>query len=189
MKKEKLFFNKKEISGPIVLTPEVYEDKRGFFLESYNKTNFSSIIKEEVDFKQDNHSYSSKNVLRGLHFQFGSMAQGKLVRCVRGEIYDVAVDIRVNSPTFKNWVSCKLSDRNFKQLWIPKGFAHGFLTLSESAEVVYKTTNYYSKNHEKTILWNDDEISIDWPLENSPTISDKDKNGVLLRKIKPQEIF
>ena len=189
MRSESLLFNNLIIKGPLLLIPELFEDERGFFFESWNKNTFLNLIKQDIEFKQDNHSFSKKGVLRGLHFQYGNMSQGKLVRCIKGEIYDVAVDIRPNSPNFKSWVSSRLSNKNFKQLWIPPGFAHGFLTLSEYAEVVYKTTNYYSKQHERTILWNDPEISINWPIEKSPKLSIKDKRGIFLKEVPINELI
>lgn len=142
----------------------MFEDKRGFFFESFNHKKFEEAIGYEVTFVQDNHSKSKKGVLRGLHYQLPSHAQGKLVRVVQGEVFDVAVDIRKSSPTFGRWVGEMLSEENKKQLWIPEGFVHGFLTLSETAECLYKTTNYYAPNSEHSIHWNDQLPVIDWPI-------------------------
>ena len=176
-----------EILGPILISPKIYEDSRGFFYESWNKKSFSNLINKKVDFVQDNHSKSVNGVLRGLHYQINPYAQAKLVRCVKGEIFDVIVDLRIKSETFGNWSGVMLSQSNFKQLWIPEGFAHGFLTISKLAEVVYKTTNYWNQNYERTILWNDKSISISWPLDliksKLPTLSEKDKNGYSLEKV------
>ncbi len=183
-----------EILGPILISPKIYEDSRGFFYESWNKKSFSNLINKKVDFVQDNHSKSVNGVLRGLHYQINPFAQAKLVRCVKGEIFDVIVDLRIKSETFGNWSGVILSQSNFKQLWIPEGFAHGFLTISKLAEVVYKTTNYWNQNSERTILWNDKSISISWPLDliksKLPALSEKDKNAYSLEKvIRNSDIF
>lgn len=183
-----------EILGPILISPKIYEDSRGFFYESWNKKSFSNLINKKVDFVQDNHSKSVNGVLRGLHYQINPFAQAKLVRCVKGEIFDVIVDLRIKSETFGNWAGVMLSQSNFKQLWIPEGFAHGFLTISKLAEVVYKTTNYWNQNSERTILWNDKSISISWPLDliksKLPALSEKDKNADSLEKvIRNSDIF
>ena len=183
-----------EILGPILISPKIYEDSRGFFYESWNKKSFSNLINKKVDFVQDNHSKSVNGVLRGLHYQINPFAQAKLVRCVKGEIFDVIVDLRIKSETFGNWSGVMLSQSNFKQLWIPEGFAHGFLTISKLAEVVYKTTNYWNQNSERTILWNDKTISISWPLDliksKLPALSEKDKNADSLEKvIRSSDIF
>ena len=159
-----------------IIEPTVFEDERGFFFESFNQKKFEEAIGRSVTFVQDNHSKSSKGVLRGLHYQLPPHAQGKLVRVVQGEVFDVAVDIRKSSPTFGQWVAETLSADNKKQLWIPEGFAHGFLTLSETAEFLYKTTSYYAASHEKSIQWNDQTLNVAWPLEGFPNISEKDKN-------------
>ncbi|HFP0209150.1 TPA: dTDP-4-dehydrorhamnose 3,5-epimerase, partial [Escherichia coli] len=154
----------------------VFGDERGFFMESFNQKVFEEAVGRKVEFVQDNHSKSSKGVLRGLHYQLEPYAQGKLVRCVVGEVFDVAVDIRKSSPTFGKWVGVNLSAENKRQLWIPEGFAHGFLVLSEIAEFVYKTTNYYHPESEGCIKWDDSFLMIDWP--NKPiAISEKDKKG------------
>lgn len=160
-----------------IIEPMVFEDARGLFFESFNSQKFNAAIGRDVRFIQDNHSKSLRNVLRGLHYQIDPQAQGKLVRCIKGEVFDVAVDLRKNSKTFGKWVGLILSEENKKQLWIPEGFAHGFLTLSETAEFAYKTTNYYSQKHERSIRWNDDKIGILWPLSSEPLISDKDSKA------------
>ena len=146
-----------------LIEPNVFEDKRGFFYESFNQQKFNEAIGKDITFVQDNHSKSSKGVLRGLHYQDPPYAQGKLIRIVAGEVFDVAVDIRKGSPTYGQWLSETLSEGNKKQLWIPEGFAHGFLTLSGEAEFLYKTTNFYSKEHERTIHWKRNDFGIIWP--------------------------
>jgi len=167
-------FKKLEIPEVILIEPAIMTDERGFFMETYK----SSVFRENniPNFVQENHSYSIKNVLRGLHYQIPPKAQGKLVRCIKGEIFDVAVDIRKDSPTFRKWVSVILSSENKKQLYIPPGFAHGFCVLSDTAEIVYKCTEEYSPQHERGIAWNDMSIGIDWPVKN-PIMNDKDKNN------------
>ena len=164
-----------------IFEPMVFHDERGFFFESFNKKFFQENINSKIEFVQDNHSRSSKGVLRGLHYQLDPFAQGKLVRVVMGEVFDVAVDIRVNSKNFGKWFGAKLSADNKKQLWIPRGFAHGFLTLSDSAEFLYKTTNFYDKQSERSIIWNDPDINIDWGSELRPIVSLKDKNAPFLK--------
>ena len=151
-----------KITDVKLIEPDVFEDERGFFYESFNQKKFNEALGENITFVQDNHSMSSKGVLRGLHFQEEPFAQGKLVRVVAGEVFDVVVDIRKDSPTYGQWVSEVLSAENKKQLWVPEGFAHGFLTLSDYAEFLYKTTCHYSKQHEKIILYNDTDLNIDW---------------------------
>ena len=159
--------NGEEIVGPILIQPKVFEDERGFFYESWNKTNFNKITnKSNIDFVQDNHSKSSLGVLRGLHYQLSPSEQGKLIRCTSGIIYDVAVDMRKSSSTFGKWVGTEISSENKQQFWIPEGFAHGFLTLSNFAEVQYKTTNYWDPNLERSIKWNDTNLNILWPTKN-----------------------
>jgi dTDP-4-dehydrorhamnose 3,5-epimerase len=159
-----------------IIEPKVFGDERGFFFESYNQKLFEAAIGHSVNFVQDNHSKSSKGVLRGLHYQLPPHAQGKLVRCVVGEVFDVAVDIRKSSPTFGHWVGVNLSAENKRQLWIPEGFAHGFLTLSETAEFLYKTSNYYHVISDRGIRWDDEKIAVTWPIENlTITLSDKDQ--------------
>ena len=164
------------IPDVIVLEPRVFGDERGFFFESFNARAFTEATGLKRDFVQDNHSRSQRGVLRGLHYQLQS-AQGKLVRVVQGEVFDVAVDIRRRSPTFGRWVGVHLSAENKRQLWIPEGFAHGFLVLSESAECLYKTTDYYAPEHERCIRWNDPDLAIGWPLKDAPQLSAKDQAG------------
>ena len=161
-----------------VIEPTVYEDERGFFFESFNHKKFEEAIGRKVTFVQDNHSKSSKGVLRGLHYQLPPHAQGKLVRVVQGEVFDVAVDIRKTSPTYGKWVAETLSAENKMQLWIPEGFAHGFLTLSETAEFLYKTNNYYSFGSERCIRWNDRDLGILWPKHIGVSVSAKDASGI-----------
>ncbi|ELY5877508.1 dTDP-4-dehydrorhamnose 3,5-epimerase, partial [Cronobacter sakazakii] len=167
---------KTDISDVLIFEPKVFGDDRGFFFESFNQKTFMEAVGRKVTFVQDNHSKSACGVLRGLHYQLDPYAQGKLVRCVVGEVFDVAVDIRKNSTTFGKWVGVNLSADNKRQLWIPEGFAHGFLVLSETAEFVYKTTNYYNPESDRGIIWNDEDISIEWPLVRDPVLSHKDKN-------------
>lgn len=159
-----------------IIEPAVFGDARGFFYESFNQVKFESAVGYSVDFVQDNHSRSARGVLRGLHYQLPPHPQGKLVRCTLGEVFDVAVDIRKSSPTFGQWVGVHLSAENKRQFWIPAGFAHGFLTLSEHAEFLYKTTDYWSKECEQAIAWNDSEVGIEWPdFDGEPLLSDKDQ--------------
>lgn len=165
----------------LVFEPKLYTDERGYFYESFNHDRFEEAIGRKVRFVQDNQSESQKNVIRGLHFQLPPSAQGKLVRCVVGEVYDVAVDIRKDSPSFGQWVGVHLSAENCKQLWIPEGFAHGFATLSESAVILYKTTDYYNPQAERTILWNDPKLAVDWHIKQ-PILSEKDKNAPLIEQ-------
>ena len=167
---------KTTIPDVIILEPNVFGDDRGFFYESFNQSNFEAGIGRKVTFVQDNHSKSIKNVLRGLHYQI-DQPQGKLVRVVSGEVFDVAVDIRKSSPTFGRWVGEILSAKNKRQLWVPEGFAHGFLTLSETAEFLYKTTNYYASQSERCIAWDDTSLKIDWPIQGEPNLSKKDSQG------------
>lgn len=157
----------------VLIEPKVFGDDRGFFYESFNQLAFNKAIGRTVRFVQDNHSRSTKNVLRGLHYQI-KKPQGKLVRVVYGEVFDVAVDIRRSSATFGSWIGLTLSAQNKKQLWIPEGFAHGFLVLSDFAEFLYKTTDYYTPEHERSIAWNDPELAIEWPLDCTPQLSQKD---------------
>lgn len=159
--------------------PKVFYDERGFFFESFNHKKFEESIGANVRFVQDNHSFSRRGVLRGLHYQLDPYAQGKLVRVIQGEVFDVALDIRKNSPTFGKYVAERLSSENNKQLWIPEGFAHGYLALSETVELLYKTTNYYSKQFERSILWKDQTIGISWPECFPLTISPKDQGANL----------
>lgn len=169
------------IPDVVLFEPKVFGDERGFFLESFNQLKFEELTGlENIEFVQDNHSKSQKGVLRGLHYQLPPKSQGKLVRVVQGEVFDVAVDVRKNSPTFGKWVGELLSAENKRQLWIPAGFAHGFVTLSETAEFLYKTTNYYAPEFERSIKWDDAEIGIQWPLSFEPLLSQKDLAGVSL---------
>lgn len=161
----------------LVIEPIVYGDSRGFFYESFNQKKFNELTKADWRFVQDNHSMSGRGVLRGLHYQIKN-AQGKLVRVVRGEVYDVVLDLRRSSPTFGKWFGVLLSSENNKQVWIPPGFAHGFVVLSEQAEFLYKTTDFYAPEHERCILWNDPTLNIDWRLSGEPILSEKDKMGV-----------
>jgi dTDP-4-dehydrorhamnose 3,5-epimerase len=166
----------------VLVTPTVYPDDRGFFLESYNAAAFAIVAGLNVAFVQDNHSRSSKGVLRGLHYQLHPMAQGKLVRIVRGSVLDVAVDIRKSSPTFGEWFAVELTEDNHKQLWVPPGFAHGFLTLSDHADLLYKVTEGYSPEHDRGIRWDDPDIGIDWPdVGVDPILSQKDAEAPFLR--------
>lgn len=165
------------IPDVILFTPKVFGDERGFFLESFNQQVFEQVTGLKRNFVQDNHSKSQKGVLRGLHYQVPPKAQGKLVRVVEGEVFDVAVDIRKNSATFGQWVGEILSADNKRQMWIPEGFAHGFVTLSETAEFLYKTTEYYAPECERCIAWDDASIGINWPLRQQPVLSGKDQQG------------
>jgi dTDP-4-dehydrorhamnose 3,5-epimerase len=162
------------IPDVLLVQPKIFGDERGFFFESFNARAFEQATGLKREFVQDNHSKSAKNVLRGLHYQMAPKAQGKLVRVVQGEVFDVAVDLRKSSKTFGKWVGKILSAERKQQIWIPPGFAHGFLTLSETAEFLYKTTDYYSPEHERSLLWNDPAIGIDWPLDCAPILAAKD---------------
>jgi len=166
---------KTDIPDVLIFEPKVFGDERGFFFESFSQKVFEEAIGRKVVFVQDNHSKSAKGVLRGLHYQQAPHAQGKLVRCIAGEVFDVAVDLRKDSPMFGKWVGVNLSAENKRQLWIPEGFAHGFLVLSENAEFVYKTTNFYEPNSERSIRWNDEHLAIEWPIKDlNLTLSAKD---------------
>jgi dTDP-4-dehydrorhamnose 3,5-epimerase len=167
------------IPDVLILEPKVFGDSRGFFFESFNAQDFANATGLDVSFVQDNHSRSAQGVLRGLHYQL-QQAQGKLVRVVRGSVFDVAVDIRKSSPTFGQWVGCELSEDNHLQLWVPPGFAHGFVVLSSSADFLYKTTDYYAPQYERCIAWNDPQIGIEWPANISPLLSAKDAAGLSL---------
>jgi dTDP-4-dehydrorhamnose 3,5-epimerase len=171
---------KTDIADVLILEPKVFGDSRGFFFESFNQRVFEEAIGSVLPFVQDNHSRSAKGVLRGLHYQI-VQPQGKLVRVTLGEVFDVAVDIRKSSPTFGKWVGAHLSAENKRQMWVPPGFAHGFLVLSDFAEFLYKTTNYYAPEHERCIVWNDPEIAVAWPLQREPLLSQKDIKGVAFR--------
>jgi dTDP-4-dehydrorhamnose 3,5-epimerase len=165
------------LDGLFMIEPKIFEDERGHFYESFHQNIFKRETGAQVEFVQDNHSLSVKNVLRGLHYQEAPMGQGKLVRVIQGEILDVAVDIRPRSPTYGEHIKIVLSDRNRKQLWVPEGFAHGFLTLSDTAEMLYKTTAFYSKEHDRGIRWNDPDLAIDWGLEEV-LLSSKDASAL-----------
>lgn len=175
-----------KIPEVLLIEPEVYFDDRGFFFESFNQQEFTNLTGIKASFVQDNHSRSKKNVLRGLHYQIPPKAQGKLVRVTTGRVFDVAVDLRKSSKTFGQWVGVELSARNKKQLWIPEGFAHGFLTLSSIAECLYKTTEYFSKEHERFISWNDPDLNIRWPITFTPDLSQKDRK---VQRMKHAEVF
>ena len=169
------------IRDVILIEPKVFGDDRGFFFESFNQTKFEAAIGRQVSFVQDNHSRSVNNVLRGLHYQI-RQPQGKLVRVVQGEVFDVAVDIRKSSPTFGRWVGEILSVENKRQMWVPEGFAHGFVVISETAEVIYKTTDYWAPEFERSIAWNDPAIGIQWPIQGEPALSAKDQQAHLMAK-------
>lgn len=168
------------IADVFILEPQVFGDQRGFFFESYNEKVFAETVGISPQFVQDNHSLSRRGVLRGLHYQI-QQPQGKLVRVTRGAVLDVAVDLRRSSPTFGQWVSCVLSGDNKRQFWIPEGFGHGFLVTTDEAEFLYKTTNYYAPDYDRTILWNDPDLAIDWQLTSAPILSVKDHQGKLLK--------
>ncbi len=174
-----------KIPEVIQLDPQVFGDDRGFFFEAYNHQKFAQQTGIVTNFVQDNHSCSKQNVLRGLHYQI-QQPQGKLIRAIVGTIFDVAIDIRKSSPTFGKWVGYELSAKNKRLLWIPPGFAHGFLALSEIAEVLYKTTDYYAPQSDRTILWNDPDLAIDWPLSAPPILSTKDEAG---KSFRTAEVF
>jgi len=170
----------------LILQPRVFGDARGFFMESFNARAFAEATGlDSLNFVQDNHSRSSKGVLRGLHYQI-QQPQGKLVRVVRGAVFDVAVDVRRSSPTFGRWVGTELSEDNQRQFWVPPGFAHGFVVLSDSADFLYKTTEYYAPQHERSIAWKDPDIGIEWPQGITPLLSDKDARGL---RLKDAEVF
>ncbi len=188
---EKCFTKERiEIDGPLIIKPTVYEDKRGFFFESWNKKKLDLIFIEKNEipptFVQDNHSKSDKGILRGLHIQKKPYSQGKLIRCIAGKIFDVAIDMRINSKTFCKWTSVFLTEENKSIFWIPEGFAHGFLSLEENTEVLYKATNYWDKESELTLRWDDPLLSIEWPfqfLSNDIILSEKDKDGLLVSNL------
>ena len=169
----------------LIIEPRIFGDDRGFFFESYNEKSFAEKTGISPKFVQDNHSLSTKNVLRGLHYQIKE-TQGKLVRVISGEVLDIAVDIRRSSPTFGQWASCLLSGENKRQFWVPEGFAHGFVVLSDSAEFLYKTTNYYAPQYDRVILWDDPDLGVDWQLKGEPILSDKDKAG---KRFKEADLF
>lgn len=169
-----------EIPEVLIIEPRVFQDDRGFFYESFNEKQFAEKTGVLTSFVQDNHSCSKKNVLRGIHYQI-QQPQGKLVRVVSGEVFDVAVDLRKNSPNFGKWVGCHLSAENKRQFWIPPQFGHAFLVLSDIAEFLYKTTEYYAPQYDRTLLWNDPEVGIEWPLDGEPILSPKDIAGKTLK--------
>ena len=177
---------KTAIPDVLILEPRVFGDPRGFFFESFNQKLWQERTGLSKSFVQDNHSHSLKNVLRGLHYQI-QQPQGKLVRVVRGAVFDVAVDIRQSSPTFGRWVGFELSDDNRRQMWIPEGFAHGFLVLSDTADFLYKTTDYWAPQYERTILWSDPDLAISWPLQNPPILSGKDAAGTPFKEAQTAE--
>jgi dTDP-4-dehydrorhamnose 3,5-epimerase len=173
------------IPDVLIIEPKVFGDERGFFYESFNAASFEAATGLKRQFVQDNHSKSQRGVLRGLHYQI-QQPQGKLVRVVAGEVFDVAVDLRKSSPSFGRWFGTHLSAQNQRQLWIPEGFAHGFVVLSESAEFLYKTTDYYAPEHERSLLWNDPELGIEWPFDEPPQLSAKDQAG---KRLSDAELF
>ena len=182
------------IDGPLEIKPKIFNDDRGYFYETWNAKDFEANINDKTSFVQDNQSFSKRGTLRGLHYQLNPMPQGKLVRVTKGIVFDVIVDLRLNSKTFKSWTSLILNCQEKNQIWIPKGFAHGFLTLSEEAILEYKVTSFWEKDLERTILWNDSSISIEWPKLNNkllePNLSFKDMNGLSLQSvIKKGEVF
>lgn len=173
------------IPDVMLLEPRVFGDERGFFFESFNQRKFTELTGYQGPFVQDNHSRSAKGVLRGLHYQI-QQPQGKLVRVVAGSVFDVAVDLRRSSPTFGQWVGVTLSAENHHQLWVPPGFAHGFVVLSESADFLYKTTDYWAPEHERCLAWNDPQLAIDWPMQGNPVVSAKDRLG---RSLEQADVF
>ena len=181
-----MIFQQLDIEGLTLVRPQVFEDERGFFLERYNRRVFQE-HEIHIEFVQDNHSQSGRHVLRGLHFQITPFAQDKLVWVVRGEVFDVAVDLRSNSPTFGKWRGVTLSEANKQMLLIPKGFAHGFLTLSDKADVLYKTSHFYSKEHDCGLIWNDADIGIEWPIDH-PILSQKDQRQPTLAELQDRKI-
>ena len=168
-----------KLEGVVVLEPKIFGDARGFFMESYNAKTMREALGITYEFVQDNHSRSAQGVLRGLHYQI-RQPQGKLVRVVKGRVFDVAVDMRKSSPTFGQWAGGELSEDNHRQVWVPPGFAHGFVVLSESADFLYKTTEYYAPEHERCLAWNDATVNIEWPFDFSPVLSEKDRKGMPL---------
>ena len=185
-----------QMQGLILLSSEKYSDERGFFQESWNELEWKKILEDSGQsykrFVQDNHSWSKKGVLRGMHYQINPYSQGKLIRCIRGEIFDVVIDIRSSSPSFAKWVGFYLSDENNMQLWVPSGFAHGFLTLSEQADVLYKVTEFWNPENERSLNWKDPSIDINWPITNSDIsiqLSQKDMNASFLSNLSKEDIF
>ena len=179
---------KTKLSDVLLLEPRVYGDDRGYFFESYNHRDFQEATKLNFEFVQDNHSRSEKKVLRGLHYQI-KYPQGKLVRVVQGTVYDVAVDLRQSSPNYGNWMGEVLSAENKRQLWIPPGFAHGFVVISDTAEFLYKTTEYWRADFERILKWNDPTVAIDWPIDFPPTLSERDSEGEYLSQLSKLDIF
>jgi len=189
-------FNQIEIDGLILFTTNKFLDNRGFFLESWNELEWRKILKDHGQsfskFVQDNHSFSTKGVLRGLHYQTNPASQGKLIRCIKGEIFDVAIDIRLNSPSFGRWAGVHLSCENNMQFWIPSGFAHGFLTLSDQADVMYKVTDFWNKDYERSLNWKDPSIDIQWPIKDIDTsiqLSQKDMEAPFLCDLNKGDLF
>ena len=179
-----------QMSGSLLITPSIFSDERGFFMESWNQQTFNSCIGQNISFVQDNHSQSVLGVLRGLHYQIAPNSQGKLVRCIVGEIFDVIVDLRRNSKTFCQWCGVILSSKNKNQLWIPSGFAHGFLSLTEQVEIIYKVTNYWHKSFERSLRWDDPIINIQWPnMSRDFIISDKDRKAKTISDINNFNFF
>mgnify|MGYP001350618501 CR=1 FL=1 len=179
----------KLLDGLKLIKPRVLKDNRGFFVESWNKKSLINFGLGKIDFVQDNHSLSSKGVFRGFHYQVPPHQQLKLVRCITGEIFDIVIDIRQSSSSFKEWVGVHLSSKNFNQLWIPPGFAHGFLTLSDQAELIYKVSDYWDKDSERTISWKDPSLSIEFPFDGSFELSQKDDNAPFLTELKANDLF
>jgi len=181
----------KTLKGPQVIETKAFKDQRGIFYESWNSNHFNSLINKNINFVQDNLSHSTKGVLRGLHYQLDPFKQGKLIRCIKGRIFDVIVDLQQSSDTFLSWSFIELSETNFKQLWIPEGFAHGFLTLTKEAVVHYKVNNYWNKEYERSLKWNDPKINIQWPLKEislkKPFLSNKDKEAKTVEELKLYE--
>ena len=173
------------LAGVLILEPRVFGDERGFFFESFNQRDFAAVTGLDVDFVQDNHSLSSKGVLRGLHYQV-QQAQGKLVRVALGEVFDVSVNLQRGHPEFGRWTGVLISGQNKRQVWIPPGFAHGFVVLSDQAHFLYKTTDYYAPEHERSLLWNDPDIGIDWPIERDPVLAAKDAKA---SRLKDADVF
>jgi len=173
-----------------LIIPDLIEDERGFFYESWNQENFNKLINRDIDFVQENHSRSKHNVLRGFHYQLPPYAQAKLVRCILGEIFDVVIDLRINSKTFMDWVGVELNNKNHYQLWVPEGFAHGFFTLSKNAEVLYKVNQYWKKNSEISLYFDDPDLKIDWPFDISEVyLSEKDKKSYKFSELSPDKLF
>tara|TARA_Y100001968_G_C19380345_1_gene729974 strand:+ start:808 stop:1383 length:576 start_codon:yes stop_codon:yes gene_type:complete len=191
MKVEKLKNNLgKIIEGPLLLKPKLINDSRGFFYESWNNKIFNSLVNEDISFVQDNHSRSTKGVLRGLHYQLPPYPQGKLVKCINGDIFDIAVDLRSDSKSFSEWTGAMLTSNNHSQLWIPKGFAHGFITLSNYADVLYKVSNIWSKECERTIRWDDPTININWPKTGIDIqLSEKDETAPFISQLNSNDFF